>query len=421
MEPQNVKCCCKNWITALCCILLWLFSPSAAVFIENFSHGRILPVVCYYEKGQALRPYPMNYDTSDVPGHLCSHVNLAFMELNRTTYTIQEDHTVKFTDFAQLKKKFPRLKTFISVGGWSNQTRVISAMTSRRERRKAFIKDAKKLLVDHDFDGLDIHWLFPGFADQGGRNSDKVNFVRLLKELYAAFKAHNLLLTAAIPINQQILDNGYDIRAIDRYVDWMNVIGYDIRGYWNGRTDVHSPLHRRSIDGNDTADLNVETGLQVLLGRGASKRKLVLGVAFYGRVYRLSDPQNVGLHAPIDLVKKPQRGAFLMSDNIHAYFEICKNIKFGSWRRSFDSQGMCPYATNGQDWVGYEDEESIAKKVEFVRKEGYAGIMVLSSDMDDFLGVCGTHNILLQTINSGIRRLRNFVVSRSVENERTLR
>ncbi|XP_037277918.2 endochitinase isoform X3 [Rhipicephalus microplus] len=357
MEPQNVKCCCKNWITALCCILLWLFSPSAAVFIENFSHGRILPVVCYYEKGQALRPYPMNYDTSDVPGHLCSHVNLAFMELNRTTYTIQEDHTVKFTDFAQLKKKFPRLKTFISVGGWSNQTRVISAMTSRRERRKAFIKDAKKLLVDHDFDGLDIHWLFPGFADQGGRNSDKVNFVRLLKELYAAFKAHNLLLTAAIPINQQILDNGYDIRAIDRYVDWMNVIGYDIRGYWNGRTDVHSPLHRRSIDGNDTADLNV----------------------------------------------------------------ICKNIKFGSWRRSFDSQGMCPYATNGQDWVGYEDEESIAKKVEFVRKEGYAGIMVLSSDMDDFLGVCGTHNILLQTINSGIRRLRNFVVSRSVENERTLR
>ncbi|KAL1483406.1 hypothetical protein MTO96_033213 [Rhipicephalus appendiculatus] len=339
MEPRNAKCCFKTWLMALCFILLGLFCPSGAVFIENFSHGRMLPVVF--------------------------HVNLAYMELDPTTYTIQEDHTVKFADFALLKKKFPRLKTLISIGGWSNQTTVISDMASRRGRRKAFINDTVKLLADHDFDGLDIFWLFPGFVDRGGRSSDKVNFVRLLKELYAAFRVHKFLLTAAIPITQQILDNGYDIRAIDRYLDWMNVIGYDLRGYWNGRTDVHSPLHRRSIDGNDAADLNVENGLQALLDRGASKRKLVLGVAFYGRVYRLADPRKVGLHAPIDFSKRPERGAFLMSDNIHAYFEVCKNIKFGNWKRSFDPQGMCPYATNGQDWVGYEDEESLAKEGAF--------------------------------------------------------
>ncbi|KAH7961118.1 hypothetical protein HPB52_002989 [Rhipicephalus sanguineus] len=306
----------------------------AAVFIENFSHGRMLPVVCYYEKGQALRPFPMNYDIDDVPGHLCSHVNLAYITLNHTTYTIHEDNTIKFADFAKLKTNFTRLKTFISIGGWNNQTQVISAMASMADRRKAFINDTVRLLVDHNFDGLDIFWLFPGSVDRGGSIEDKVNFVRLLEELYAAFRVHKLLLTAAVPINQQILDNGYDIPEINR-----------------------------SIDGNDTADLNVETGLQALLDRGASKRKLVLGVAFYGRVYKLANPKEAGLHAPIDFINKPERGAFLMSDNIHAYFEVCKNIKFGSWNRSFDSEGMCPYASNGRDWVGYEDAESISKKV----------------------------------------------------------
>ncbi|KAK8784848.1 hypothetical protein V5799_008785 [Amblyomma americanum] len=366
----------------MCLLIFCAFQ--VAVFIENFSHGSILPVVCYYEKGQAFRPTPMNYDMENVPGNLCSHVNLAYMELNDTNWTIKRDPNVRLAEFAQLKKKYPRLKTLLSIGGWSNETKVISAMATTRTRRRAFIKDTVKLLVGGGLDGLDVFWLFPGHGDQGGNRRDKINFVRLLKELYAAFREHKLLLTAGVPINQSILDAGYDILAIDRYLDWMNVIGYDLRGNWNGKTDIHSPLHPRAIDGPDVTELNVEQGLQALLDRGASKRKLVLGVAFYGRVYRLASADNTGLHAPIDLLNRPKRGAFLRSDDIHAYFEVCKNIKFGGWERSFDEEGMCPYATNGQDWVGYEDPESIALKVEFVRKKGYAGIMVLSCDLDDF-------------------------------------
>ncbi|KAK8784845.1 hypothetical protein V5799_008794 [Amblyomma americanum] len=69
----------------------------------------------------------------------------------------------------------------------------------------------------------------------------------------------------------------------------------------------------------------MEQGLQALLDRGASRRKLVLGVAFYGRVYRLASADNTGLHAPIDLLNRPKRGAFLRSDDIHAYFE-CREL-----------------------------------------------------------------------------------------------
>ncbi|XP_049527054.1 endochitinase-like [Dermacentor silvarum] len=102
----------------------------------------------------------------------------------------------------------------------------------------------------------------------------------------------------------------------------MNVIGYGLRGYRNGRADIHSPLHPRTFDQPDVRQLNVEQGLQALLDRGASKRKLVLGVAFFGLVYRLAVPENTTLHAPIDFFKWPEKGAFLKSKTINAYFEV---------------------------------------------------------------------------------------------------
>lgn len=358
----------------------------------------------------------MNYGVNQVPGHLCSHVNLAYIELDEQSWRIKEDAVVNFTSFTQIKRNYPRLKTLLSIGGWSNETAVISNMAQRRSTRREFVKGIVKSLVDLGFDGLDVFWLFPGHAEKGGRPIDKRNYVSLLKELKAAFKGRRLLLTAGVPLNQYILERGYDIPAITRYVDWMNVIGYDLRGYWNDRTDIHSPLFPRSIDGDDVKNLNVREGMQHLLDAGALKRKLVLGVSFYGRVYHLADRSNRGLHAPIDKLNRPQPGAFLNSDNIHAYFEICLNVKGGDWVRSFDNEGKCPYATNGEDWVGYEDAESIAEKVKFVRSEGFAGVMVLSCDMDDFRGLCGPPNVLLDTINELIPLRRpNLLDPRRIE------
>lgn len=372
------------------------------VFPPTYNHGRILPVVCYYEKGQSLRPNPANYDIGDVPGQLCSHVNLIYIELDEQTWKVKEDSTVNFTSFNQIKRKFPRVKTFLSIGGWSNQTKVISTMALGNESRRLFVDGIAETLRQLNFDGLDIFWLYPGHAERGGRRSDKANLIQLLKKLRRVFRKRGLLLTIAVSLNKYILDRGYNIPEIVRYVDWMNVVGYDLRGIWNDRTDIHSPLYPRNIDSEEMAGLNVQEGMQEILDRGAVKRKLVLGIAFYGRVYRLADPRIAGLHSPIDKVNRPRAGAFLGSDHIHAYLEICLNLKSGAWRRYFDSEGQCPYATNGEDWVGYEDEESIRQKVDFVRSEGYAGFAVVNVGMDDFRGWCGARNGLLEVINNGI-------------------
>ena len=56
---------------------------------------------------------------------------------------------------------------------------------------------------------------------------------------------------------------------------------------------------------------------------------------------------------------------------------------------------------SGRNWIGYEDPESIKVKVDWVRDRGYAGVMNWAIDMDDFRGICGPKNILVNILHDG--------------------
>ena len=59
-----------------------------------------------------------------------------------------------------------------------------------------------------------------------------------------------------------------------------------------------------------------------------------------------------------------------------------------------------PYAVNGNQWIGYDDEQSLQEKVDFLKSRGLGGGMVWSIDTDDFKGLCGKGKYpLLKTIS----------------------
>lgn len=61
---------------------------------------------------------------------------------------------------------------------------------------------------------------------------------------------------------------------------------------------------------------------------------------------------------------------------------------------------MVPFATLDNQWVGYDDVESIALKVQYLMNENLGGAMVWSIETDDFHGICGNGKYpLLNTIN----------------------
>jgi len=63
-----------------------------------------------------------------------------------------------------------------------------------------------------------------------------------------------------------------------------------------------------------------------------------------------------------------------------------------------DDYSKVPYCYKGDQWLSYDDEESIAEKAKFVRDNNLGGAMVWSIDTDDFNGFCGRKNGLIETV-----------------------
>ncbi|CAN7996572.1 unnamed protein product, partial [Ixodes hexagonus] len=378
---------------------------SADDFIKNGG----TPVVCYYHGWAATRSSPMNYKIKDIPGDLCTHVNLNYAGIDMNTLGIKDlipayqTNPRKYKEFTGIKSKFLFVKTIISLGGWDQGGEAFSYVARDPVRRCNFTKNLLKFLKDNDFDGVDIDWRFPASPDRSGVPEDKENYVQLLKSL-CSLRKRGLTVTATVPITPFYQDAGYNIKEMAKYVDWFNVLGFDLRGRWSGIADVHSPLHARSFETGDVRNLNVERGLARLVELGAPKKKLVLGIPFFGRSFVLENSNKTQVGAPIkDAPAIP--GPFIGSTEILAYYEICTNIEDEIAKREFDKEAKCPYIYYDDQWIGYEDEESVGAKMDFIIKEGYAGVMVFNNDMDDFNGVCGKTHPLLKTIYEKLAEL----------------
>ncbi|XP_015915003.1 endochitinase [Parasteatoda tepidariorum] len=367
-------------------------------------------VVCYYSAWAYTRPKPWNYDIDDIPGDLCTDIIYSFVGLNNQTwelFSIDPEYDLEnggYKKFTALRGKHPHLKLLLAVGGWAEGGRKYSDMVGEKSRRDIFVKSAVKWVKDFGFDGFDLDWEYPGASDRGGKYSDKENFLKLVEELKVAFEPHKLLLTCAVPVAKFRLQEGYEVPRLAELFDWINVMTYDLRGNWAGFADVHSPLYKRPFDQWAYEKLNVHDGLQLWVSMGAPKNKLVVGVPFYGRTYTLGSKDNTELRAGIKKwVGGGEPGPYTNASGFLAYYEICPHVNSGEWTKKYDDIGKCPYAYHDDQWIGYEDEDSIGIKMDYIRKEGYGGAMIWAIDMDDYNGVCGRKNALLEVMNEKLR------------------
>ena len=78
---------------------------------------------------------------------------------------------------------------------------------------------------------------------------------------------------------------GFDVVGMEPYVDWFNFMSYDIHGTWDG----DSP-YTQAIVQPHTNLTEITQGLDLLWRNNISPSKVVLGEAFYGRSFTLSDP-----------------------------------------------------------------------------------------------------------------------------------
>ncbi|KAF8764503.1 Endochitinase like protein [Argiope bruennichi] len=407
------------WLTIfLSCVLLASvycaeprFSRPNSIEMYNAGvHQERGKIVCYYSAWAYTRPEPWNYDIEHIPGDLCTDIIYSFVGLNNQTwelFAIDPEYDLErggYKKFTALRVKHPHLKLLLAVGGWAEGGRKYSDMVGEKSRRDIFVRSAVKWVTDFGFDGFDLDWEYPGASDRGGKYSDKENFLKLVEELKAAFEPHKLLLTCAVPVAKFRLQEGYEVPRLAELFDWINVMTYDLRGNWAGFADVHSPLYKRPFDQWAYEKLNVHDGLHLWVSMGAPKHKLVVGVPFYGRTYTLGSKDNTDLRAGIKKwVGGGLPGPYTNASGFLAYYEICPHVNSGAWTKKYDDIGKCPYAYYDDQWIGYEDEDSIGIKMDYIREQGFGGAMIWAIDMDDFNGVCGRKNALLEVMNEKLR------------------
>lgn len=368
-------------------------------------------VVCYYGTWATYRNGAGKFSVANIDPFLCTHLIYAFVGI-RTNGTIKIlDPWLDLADnwglgtmrqFNDLKTVNPNLKTLVAVGGWNEGSQTFSTVAQNAILRARFAKDAAAFCTYHGFDGLDVDWEYPGQRD-GDPTVDGENFVALLSDLKVEFSKRGLLLTAAVAAAESSASISYNIPEISKYLDFINLMTYDLHGPWESKTGHNAPLFKGLQDLTTTQkQLNVNSSVSYWLERGAPAAKINLGVAFYGRTFTLRSASEHDVGAPTN--GPGQGGPYTFESGFLGYNEICEKLTVEKWNQCWDTAQKVPFAYSGNQWVGYDNEESLSLKCDFIYEHGLGGGMVWSIETDDFHGTCGKKFPLLETLN---RRLQN--------------
>lgn len=238
---------------------------------------------------------------------------------------------------------------------------------------------------------------------------EKEGFANLTKELSEAFKPHGLLLTAAVTADPSTADVVYDISVLSNYVDWFNLISYDNRCSFDGKTGQNIPI----VDHN----LDIRASIDHWAKNVGAPEKLVLGMISYGWINKFSDKFFAYISPPVfarsHRLNTTQTGSgedskFCKYCRSFPFKDICERIKSNhGWnivRNPRNEMGL--YAYNNGFWVAFDDVENIRIKAKLICEMHLGGGVLLALDYDDFEGSCGCGKYpLITALNQEMRAI----------------
>ncbi|XP_046747525.1 acidic mammalian chitinase-like [Diprion similis] len=370
--------------------------------------GNFNKVVAYMGSWSNSRPGAGAFNISNINASLLTHAIYAFGYISDGGEILIEDEYRDlstngglggYDEFNALRNQNPELKTLFSIGGWTAGSLNFSEVVSSSTLRSNFVENAREFALKYDFNGIDIDWEYP--AQRGGAETDYENFVLLLEELRAAFDEEGLLLSVAVGASQSNVDLSYNASGISNAVDFITLMEYDFHGSWDNLTGHNTPLYAGSWETTATEQtLNINASVHYWLEQGASAEKLLLGTAFYGKTFTLTNSSETTPGSPVNGVGNA--GPYTQENGTLAYYEILEKFQEGNWTKVFDDEQQVPYAYCGDQWLTYDNPSSLDVKAAFAKEMGLGGFSIWAIDLDDFSGLYGEKYPLLNALNANI-------------------
>jgi len=325
-----------------------------------------------FDKGNLFEKYEAD---------LCTHINVMPIYADASSSSLRvwtEDVYDVFKDIQKFRKINPEIKilaTILDMGAKS-----LAIIAQNKTMRKKFAQNSLLFLETHNFDGIDFDWEFPAWTSK--IEKEKEDFISLLKEMHRVLKSNpskEYLLTSAVAGDYTIINPAYQVKAMDKYLDWINLMTYAFNNwfwYWPF-TGHNAPLFSSKTDIMYLKRINMAYACKYWHSKGMPKEKIIVGIPTYTHNFKLVNPRLHGVHAPA----WGPAGEWNVA-------EVCNFLNQSGSHRAWDGKAHVPYAYNTSIWITFEDQESAVEKAEWIRDNGFGGSMTYNLNNDDYQGVC---------------------------------
>ncbi len=260
----------------------------------------------------------------------------------------------------------PHILPVLSVGGWGADG--FSQAASTQEGRKLFVESALELMEQYGFLGLDVDWEYPCSSAAGITSSpeDKENFTLLLRDLREGLDrltqqdGKDRLLGIAVggmASGTELIQS----QAVGEIVDQVNLMTYDLQA--NSLSTHHTNLY----PSGENHSTSVDTAVQAYIQAGIPREKIMVGGAFYGRVFSLASSRREGPG-----LYQPSKGP---ANKTYDYRKLQEVMARGDYTQGLDQEAQAPYLYKPGTFITYDDPDSLRAKGTYVREQGLMGLM----------------------------------------------
>merc|ERR1719463_482410 len=156
---------------------------------------------------------------------------------------------------------------------------------------------------------------------------------------------------------------------------------YDYNGGWDLNLVAHNaPLYADPAYPGEPS-MNIDWGVSQWL-QHVPASKLVLGLPAYGRAWARAPPGQ----QLVEYGQSTATGQGTWEKGVYSFWDVHQNF-VGVRERQWNNVSKVPYLTGEDEFISYDDEESIAIKARYGRSRGLGGMMwwEASDDPDGLL------------------------------------